>query len=195
MDTQNPSLNSFYKDEKNARKYIESKDGMDGRFLIEILKKHLQTNSTVLELGMGSGKDLNILNEAFKATGSDYSQAFLDIYKQNNPNADLILLNATKLETKRKFDCIYSNKVLHHLSTQELKQSLKLQKQKLSSNGVLFHTFWYGFGRENFQGLHFIKYKLDEITELAKNEYDIIETKKYAEMNLNDSFYITLKAN
>ena len=48
-----------------------------------------------------------------------------DIYKKKNKNAYLLLLDAITLKTKRKFDCIYSNKVLIHLTKQELTNSLK----------------------------------------------------------------------
>ena len=193
MDTQNPPSKSLYNDRKNAQKYIESTDGIDGRFLIEQLKNHLEPGSTVLELGMGGGKDLAILNETFKAVGSDYSQAFLDIHKQTSPNADLLLLDAISLKTDRRFDCIFSNKVLHHLSERELEQSLKVQKYRLNRNGLLLHTFWNGVTKKKMQELHFNKYTLDELADLVENEYEIIEANYYEEMNSNDSIYLILK--
>ena len=45
-------------------------EGFDGRELIEILKKYLSKGSTVLELGMGPGKDLDILNKNYSSTYS-----------------------------------------------------------------------------------------------------------------------------
>ena len=183
----------FYDIEKNVREYIEMCEGMDGRFLIEILKKHLKPNSTVLELGMGSGNDLQILNKTYQATGSDYSQAFLDIYKEKNPKADLILLDSVTLRTNRKFDCVYSNKVLHHLSRNNLKQSFKHQKKLLNKNGILFHTFWKGTKEETFQDLHFIQYEIDELKGLVKKDYEIIQIDPYREMIKNDSIYLILK--
>ncbi len=148
----------FFDNEKNVKEYIEACEGKDGGFLIEILKKYLEPNSTVLEIGIGAGKDFEILSETFKTTGSDNSQLFLDIYKQKNPDTDLILLDAATLETDRKFDCIYSNKVLHHLSKQDFKKSLKLQKELLNNNGILFHTFWLGEKEAKYQDLNFIQY-------------------------------------
>jgi len=62
-----------------------------------------------LELGIGLGKDFNILKKSYAVTGSDNSQVFLDKYKQKHPDADLLFLDAVTIQTDRKFDCIYSN--------------------------------------------------------------------------------------
>ena len=189
-----PAAKRFFDDEKNVREYIEMCEGMDGRDLIEILKKYLKLNSTVLELGMGPGTDLEILNETFQAMGSDYSQVFLDIYKEKHPNADLLLLNAVILETDRKFDCIFSNKVLHHLSPDELKKSFKRQKDILNENGIIFHTFWHGEKEKEFQDLRFVHYKMNELIRMTENNYELIEIDLYKEMNKDDSIYLILRA-
>ena len=117
----------YFHEEKNVLEYIKMAEGYDGKELIEILKNHLPVGSTVLELGMGPGKDLKILSSDYIVTGSDYSNVFLELYRKKNKNADLLLLDAITLKTRRKFDCIYSNKVLIHLTRQELRMSLKRQ--------------------------------------------------------------------
>ncbi len=183
----------FFEVEKNIWEYIDAGEGIDGRFLIEALKKHLKANSTVLELGMGAGKDLNILNESYNTTGSDNSKVFLEIYRKENPSSKLLLLDAGTLKTNRKFDCIYSNKVLHHLSKEHLKTSLNLQKHLLNQNGILFHTFWVGTNLAKFQDLNFIQYEIDELKTLVEKDYKIIEIQTYQEMNINDSVYMILK--
>ena len=53
----------YWNNKKNIEEYIKMSEGYDGRKLIKILKKFLPEGSSVLELGMGSGKDLDILNE------------------------------------------------------------------------------------------------------------------------------------
>ena len=110
----------FFDTEKGVEKYITMAEGYDGVELIKILQKYLSKDSTVLELGMGPGKDLDILKESYTVTGSDNSQIFLDKYKENHQDADVLLLDAVNIPTNRKFDCIYSNKVLHHLSKEDL---------------------------------------------------------------------------
>ena len=119
----------FFDTEKGVNEYIKMAEGYDGRALIKIFKNYLRKDSKVLELGMGPGKDLDILGENFVVTGSDNSSVFLEKYREKNPKADLMLLDAVTLNTDRKFDGIYSNKVLHHLTTEDLKTSLKNQKK------------------------------------------------------------------
>ena len=67
----------YWNDKKNVEEYIKMSEGYDGRELIEILKKYLPEGSSVLELGMGSGKDFDILNETFIASGTDISSLYL----------------------------------------------------------------------------------------------------------------------
>ena len=168
-------------------------DGYDGRELIELLKKYLKKGSSVLELGMGPGKDFDILSENFQVTGSDSSSVFLNLNKKRNKAADLILLDAVKMNIDRKFDCIYSNKVLHHLSKDELKKSLIKQAEVLNNNGLLFFSLWYGDKEESFSGLRFVYYSEETILKMISSDFDVLEIQRYSEMEKNDSIYIVLR--
>ncbi len=122
----------FFDTAKGVEQYIKMAEGYDGAELIKILKKYLPENSTVLEIGIGPGKDLDILKKLYTVTGSDNSQIFLDKYKKNHPDTNLLLLDAVTMKTDRRFDCIYSNKVLHHLTKEDLTKSLQRQKEMLN---------------------------------------------------------------
>lgn len=183
----------FFDDKKNIDEYIKMADGYDGRELIELLKKHLKKGSSVLELGMGPGKDFDILNVDFEVTGSDSSSVFLDLYRKKNKTADLILLDAKKMNIDRIFDCIYSNKVLHHLTSEDLKKSLKKQSAVLKSNGLLFFSLWYGDKEESFSGLRFVYYTEETIKKIIGDKYKVLEIKQYSEMEKDDSMYIILR--
>ena len=76
---------TFYENEENVQKYIQMAEGYNGRKLIEKLKTYLPEGYSVLELGSGPGVDLEILNECYKATGSDYSVFFVDRYNSGEP--------------------------------------------------------------------------------------------------------------
>jgi len=184
---------NYYDSEKNVLQYISMAKGFNGKALINILKTHLKKNASVLELGMGPGKDLNILKKDYKVTGSDISDIFLERYHKKHPDADLIHLDAVTLKTKRKFDCIYSNKVLHHITTSELKKSIKKQKQLLNTEGMLLHSFWRGDLDEDYNGLRFVYYTRDELINYFENDFKIIDIQPYKEMEDNDSIYIILK--
>ena len=183
----------FFDTEKGVEEYVKMAEGFDGAELIKILQKFLPENSSVLEIGMGPGKDLDILSKTYAVTGSDSSQIFLDRYKKQNQNVDLLKLDAVTLSTDRTFDCIYSNKVLHHLTTDDLKLSIKKQKEILNPNGILFHSFWKGDKTENIEGLLFVYYELDSLKELFEPDFEILELKIYTEDQKDDSIYAILR--
>jgi cyclopropane fatty-acyl-phospholipid synthase-like methyltransferase len=168
-------------------------EGYNGGELIKALKKHLEKGATVLELGMGPGKDLEILSESFNVTGSDNSQIFLDLYKKKNKDANLVLLDAISIDIDRNFDCIYSNKVLQHLARKELKESFRRQKEILKVDGILFHSFWYGNKEEEINNLRFVYYTEDTIEELLDDDLELLDLVIYNEIERDDSFYIILK--
>ena len=183
----------YFDDEKNVEQYIRMAEGYDGREFVPVLRSYLKDGATVLELGMGPGKDLEILSEFFQVTGSDSSSAFVQRYQKIDPAADLMLLNAVTMDTDRRFDCIYSNKVLVHLTKEQLRQSLRGQSRVLNPDGILFHTLWYGNREETFAGLRFVYYNEDTFRQLVGDAYEILEMEKYPEMEPDDSFYVVLR--
>lgn len=183
----------FFDTEKGVEKYITMAEGYDGVELIKILQNYLSKDSTVLELGMGPGKDLDILKESYTVTGSDNSQIFLDKYKENHQDADVLLLDAVNIPTNRKFDCIYSNKVLHHLSKEDLVKSFQRQKEILNPNGIVFHSFWKGNKIEKIEGLLFTYYETGDLEKIMKPNFEILGLETYTEMENNDSIYVILR--
>ena len=180
----------FYDDEKTARQYITMAEGFDGRELVEILRRHLPQGASVLEIGMGPGVDLKILKKHFQVTGSDNSEFFLDRYRDSDPDSDLIYLDAVRLDTERTFDCIYSNKVLHHLTDEELTMSLCRQKAILSSTGLIMHSFWRGTSVEEHHGLRFVNQTEDSLRSIVDNVFNVVDIVVYKEMDNDDSLFV-----
>lgn len=184
----------FYDHQHNVEEYIKMAKGVDGRELIAILKSFLPNAATVLELGMGPGKDFELLSQSFRVTGSDNSKVFLERYRRTNPEADLVLLDAVTMDIDRRFDCIYSNKVLHHLTKAELKESLENQLKILNPGGLLFHSLWYGDQEEEFSGLRFVYYTEASFSELVGSDYELVKAARYGETELDDSIYFVLRS-
>jgi trans-aconitate methyltransferase len=183
---------SYFDDEQNVLEYIEMAEGFDGRELVEKLGAFLPEGSTVLELGMGPGVDLELLSRKYKATGSDTSEIFLSRYRAEHPDADLLSLDAVTLDTDRKFQCIYSNKVLHHLTRHELPRSFLRQADVLRPGGITLHTFWHG-EEETHHGMRFVYYEFSELEAMIPTEFQILEISLYEEMEENDSICLVLK--
>jgi len=73
---------SYYDEIKNVMEYIRMTADFDGGSLINRLKQFLNPGASLLELGMGEGKDLDILKRDYKVTGSDTSKAFIYLYRK-----------------------------------------------------------------------------------------------------------------
>lgn len=180
----------FYDEEKTALKYIRMAEGYDGRKLVAALSGFLQEGSSVLELGMGPGKDLALLAERYRVTGSDYSQFFIELYRGGHPQADLMVLDAVSMDTNRSFDCIYSNKVLHHFNDEQLGASLHNQHACLEPGGLICHSFWKGDGSEEHFGLYFHYREATELRRFVAGRYEVLHLETYAEMDRDDSLLL-----
>ena len=183
----------YFDQPDNVQDYIKMVDGYDGKDLIQNLDIYLEPSSSLLEIGMGPGNDLDILNKKYNVTGSDSSDVFLNLYQEKNPDADLINLDALSLKTGRKFNCIYSNKVLHHLHREDMQKSLVRQLDLLEDNGIALHTFWEGEGEEIHHGLLFVYYSLEEIKKMIPDGYKELQLGLYKEDENDDSILLIIQ--
>ena len=181
---------SFYQTKEGVTKYIEMADGYDGRELVDVLREYLDADASVLEIGIGPGIDLDLLNQHFVVTGSDYSQLFLDRYRKTHPDADLIQLDGITLQTDRRFDALYSNKVLHHLNDSELSKSIRRQHDILNPNGLILHSFWYGDRVDEHAGMKFHYHDEAFLRREFSPFFDMLLIKQYQEMEENDSVLV-----
>ncbi len=186
---------SYYKTKESVEEYIELAKDVDGRLLIDKLRKHLQTNSTLLELGSGPGTDWKILNEYYNVVGSDNSKEFLNRLTSDNPNGKFLELDAITLETDKQFDGIYSNKVLHHLNDKELSASIEHQFDILNSEGIICHSFWDGEGSEVFKGLYVQYYNEEALKKYFEKHFNILLLEKYREFEDDDSILLIAQKN
>ena len=118
---------------------------------------------------------------------------FTDRYQKQHPEADIIKLDAVIIETERKFDCVYSNKVLHHLTREELRRSLFNQRKVLNPKALLLHTFWYGNKSVEHNGLLFSYYTEENLKKMVEGAYEIIKMERYKEMAEQDSIYLLMR--
>ena len=183
----------YFDSEKNVLDYIKMVKDYDGTELINKLRPYLKEGSTILEIGMGPGADLDILKKYYTVTGSDSSAIFVNRYKKRYPDADVFILDVKDMKLDRKFDCVYSNKVLIHLTKEECINSLRNQKKVLNPKGILFHTFWHGDKVEKHHGLLFNYYTEDEIRSIVKDDYEVLTIQRYMEFENDDSLYVILQ--
>jgi SAM-dependent methyltransferase len=180
----------YYFTKDSINEYISMSEGYDGRDIINKLIQILASGSTILELGMGPGRDMDLLKNNYKVTGSDISPYFLEYYRERNPEADLLLMDAVNIATDRTFNAVFSNKVLQHLSNKELEQTVARQAEILTDRGIVYHTFWEGEGEELIEDLRF-NYQVESyLRNIFSDRFEIIEISIYKELRDNDSIMI-----
>ena len=181
---------SYYEDSQNVHNYIKRAQGYDGQVIIQRLKPFLATGARVLELGMGPGTDFVLLSQDYDVVGSDYSQVFLDLARKQFPNATLLHLNAETLDTNQTFDAIYSHKVLHHLTDEQLQMSIQNQLRILNPGGLTCHGFWEGEATDRREDLIDNYHTEEELRQWFEPDFDILVLEPYQEIEPNDSLLL-----
>ena len=180
----------YYKTKESVDEYIKLAKGVNGKQLIEKLEQVLPHNSILLEIGSGPGSDWEILNESFNVIGSDNSTEFLNHLHAQNPKSAFLELDAITLKTDKKFDGIYSNKVMHHLKDEELADSIKRQYEVLNPKGIICHSFWKGEGSEVFKGLFVNYHDAISLKAFYKEYFEILSIENYKEFEDDDSLLL-----
>ncbi len=186
---------AYYHTKKSVDEYIKMAEGINGSELIEKLKDFLPENSTVLEIGSGPGSDWEILDTYYRVTGSDNSTEFVNRLLSKYPNGQFLKLNAVTLGTDQKFNGIYSNKVLHHLTDDELHTSINRQYELLEVDGIICHSFWKGEGSEVFKGMFVNNHTEKELPTLFGDKFEIQLMESYLEFEEGDSILLIARKN
>lgn len=185
----------YYNSKESVADYLKAAADVDSKQLIEKLNAFIPAGSSLLELGSGPGTDWRILNETYKVVGSDYSEEFLSHLKAENPDGEFHQLDAITLEIEQQFDGIYANKVLHHLTDEELEKSITAQLEILDPNGIICFSFWKGEGTETFNGMFVNYHTASELRTLFEPHFKILLLEEYKEFEDGDSLLLIAKKN
>jgi len=185
----------FYNDPVKVDEYEKMCDEYDGAQLYKMLDKHLADNSTLLELGSGPGNDIKYLKTKYKVTGSDLSDEFFLRCKRRYPDVNFLKLDAISIKTDNSFNCLYSNKVLHHLTLENLEKSFRRQKNVITPDGLFAHTFWLGDKEFTMEDMLFVFHNRKRLIDLVAKYFTVLETHDYKEFEEGDSLFIVAKNN
>jgi len=184
---------NFYNNPESVDEYEKMCEEYDGSNLYTQLSKHLNKGATLLELGSGPGNDVSYLKNHYRVTGSDLSDEFLLRNKKRFPEISFLKLDAVSIKSEDKYTCLFSNKVLHHLSIEDLEKSLIRQQQVIEPNGLFAHTFWLGDKEFTMEGMFFKFYNREELLNLIGKYFTIVELYDYVEFEEDDSIFIFAK--
>lgn len=180
----------YYQTKESVAEYIRLARDVSGELLIEKLEKVLQAGAVLLEIGSGPGTDWQILKRSYNVIGSDNSTEFLNHLISKYPTGEFLELDASTLNIDKRFDGIYSNKVLHHLNDKELIQSIKRQYEILTNNGIICHSFWKGQGSEFFKGLFVNYHRKEDLKTFFSDYFEILSIDSYHEFEDGDSLLL-----
>jgi SAM-dependent methyltransferase len=182
---------AYFDDEENVLAYEQMAEGPGGAFLVATLEKHLAEGASVLELGMGPGRDLDrLLAAGYAAVGSDISAPFVERYRERGGRADCQVLDAVTIETFLRFDAVYSNKVIHHLNEADLVASLERQLAISNPNALFMHSFWRGDKVERHHGMLFTYWETEGLEAVLPGSLGIRASGRYSEIWEDDSLWV-----
>ena len=132
----------------------------------EFLLKYLNPKSHILDLGCGSGRDSKaFLQQGYKVTAIDGSKELCKIASENigqEVNCQLFH-ELTDVET---YDAVWACASLLHLSTVELKDTLKIVARTLKNDGYFYASFKYGEFEGEREGRFFNDFTEDSFQSL-----------------------------
>lgn len=103
---------------------------------ISLFKK----DDLILDIGCGAGWKTKYLTErGLKVIGMDISENMLRLAKKRNPSSEFIIGDMRKeIKTNKKFDGIFAQASLLHISKKDLANTLKNILKVLKKNGFLY---------------------------------------------------------
>jgi ubiquinone/menaquinone biosynthesis C-methylase UbiE len=121
-----------------ADRYLaeRTRNSADVRLLADFMER-LPAGANVLDAGCGAGIPISqILNERFRVTGVDFSEAQIELAKKNVPNATFLCEDMTSLEfPDNSFDGITSYYAVIHIPREEHQQLLEKFHRMLKLGG------------------------------------------------------------
>ena len=131
----------FY--DKNIDSLIKRYEKANLDFIHKIILENTNKNDSILELGFGSGRELNFLfNNGYKNIyGIDGSEKFVEFVKNRFKSDNFKLSILPDINVDKKFDFIYSIAVFMHLPIYTYEELVKNIYDKLKNKGKLFISF------------------------------------------------------
>jgi trans-aconitate 2-methyltransferase len=99
---------------------------------------HVENPENILDVGCGPGNSTNVLSSRWpesEIVGIDSSASMIESAKNNYPDIEWRIEDATKMETKEKYDIIFSNATIQWIQDQE--KLISDLVKKLKNNGAL----------------------------------------------------------
>ena len=134
-----------------ANQYFEEfGTSIDDMELVNVFESCLKNNSSIIDLGGGTGKLTDYLNQkGYDAICYDFSENMMNIAKKEYPNISYILddiINIKNHFKEKTIDGIIAMYSLFHIPKEEIKQLFKDINDMLKEDGIFCFSFQLGNG-------------------------------------------------
>jgi cyclopropane fatty-acyl-phospholipid synthase-like methyltransferase len=155
--------------EKNFESLIERYENANLDFIHKIILENTQKNDFLLELGFGSGRELDFLfrNGYKNLYGIDGSKKFVEFVTDrfNSKNFKYSIL--PNIDIDKQFDFLYSIAVIMHLPICKYEELIKNISDRLKNNGKVFFSF--SLDKREEKEREFYKVNENLLDEIFKN--------------------------
>lgn len=134
----------------NASALLKEYDNADMSDIYNCIEKHLKSNSKVLDIGFGSGRDIKYFNaNNIEIYGIDASKKFVEIFKNSHPKMSKFVsfsvlpeINIPNISDKY-FDLIFTMATWMHLPQSDHEKAIVNIKNNLKDNGIFILGYSY----------------------------------------------------
>lgn len=133
--------------DKNAQEYYRLTVDVDMSSICDKFLGYVKSGGKIIDIGSGSGRDIKyFLNKGYEAKGIDASTELCQICKKQG----LEIENTTIQDwtPKERYDGIWANASLLHISLYEIESFLIKAKYCLNEDGVIFISMKEGLLKE-----------------------------------------------
>ena len=107
--------------------------------IYDLIKKYFKRGGKTIDVGCGNGRDTNWLNEnGYPTIGVDSTKNLIQQAKLLYPNLSFQVSNLPRLtEVKEKFENVFCETVIMHLSIDGIEQSVLKSRSLLNKGGII----------------------------------------------------------
>ena len=163
----------------NAEEYARQTADADMSSVLDVFISRIPANGSILDLGCGSGRDSKtFLERGYSVTAIDGSPELCRIASKHT-GLPVRCLMFQELDYIEAFSGIWACSSLHHLSRDQLNETLPRVIKALKPGGVLYTCFKYGESDcDDEKGRHFTcatEQSLNNLLEVVRDDIDMNE--------------------
>jgi len=163
---------------KNAEDFYKGTVDADMSDTYKIFESFMDSNSAVLDLGCGSGRDSKyFLDNGYQVTSVDYSE---EMVKKSSilTGQKTLHMDMTKMVFEDKFHAIWACASILHIPKPLIPKVLTNCYNSLREDGILYMSFKYGDGEVQKNKRSFSNFTETSFSELL-SELNLFTVKRY----------------